>query len=122
MYVGFICPVHTPDGAPCGLLNHLSAFCKIVTETQDSSKIPSVLIGLGMAPIDDKCPYAIKDCYKVVLDGRILGYIPKTDGKKISDKLRMMKLDDKQVSWTFIQIENLNMLCTNLSNYELECN
>lgn len=21
---GFICPVHTPDGAPCGLLNHIS--------------------------------------------------------------------------------------------------
>lgn len=21
---GFLCPVHTPDGAPCGLLNHLA--------------------------------------------------------------------------------------------------
>ena len=21
---GFVCPVHTPDGSPCGLLNHLS--------------------------------------------------------------------------------------------------
>ena len=21
---GFLCPVHTPDGSPCGLLNHLS--------------------------------------------------------------------------------------------------
>ncbi|CRG96398.1 DNA-directed RNA polymerase I subunit RPA2, putative [Plasmodium gallinaceum] len=26
---GFICPVHTPDGSPCGLLNHLSQFCYI---------------------------------------------------------------------------------------------
>lgn len=26
---GFICPVHTPDGTPCGLLNHLSITCKI---------------------------------------------------------------------------------------------
>lgn len=25
---GFICPVHTPDGAPCGLLNHLTASCR----------------------------------------------------------------------------------------------
>ena len=24
---GFICPVHTPDGGPCGLLNHLSIKC-----------------------------------------------------------------------------------------------
>ena len=22
---GFLCPVHTPDGGPCGLLNHLAA-------------------------------------------------------------------------------------------------
>ncbi len=21
---GFMCPVHTPDGGPCGLLNHLA--------------------------------------------------------------------------------------------------
>src|SRR5271170_6839700 len=27
---GFLCPVHTPDGAPCGLLNHLSRTCRIV--------------------------------------------------------------------------------------------
>src|SRR5947207_2728722 len=26
---GFICPVHTPDGSPCGLLNQLSHKCKI---------------------------------------------------------------------------------------------
>mmetsp|Transcript_33932 Transcript_33932/g.25002 ORF Transcript_33932/g.25002 Transcript_33932/m.25002 type:complete len:117 (+) Transcript_33932:1090-1440(+) len=24
---GFLCPVHTPDGAPCGLLNHISQSC-----------------------------------------------------------------------------------------------
>ncbi len=26
---GFLCPVHTPDGAPCGLLNHLAAACRL---------------------------------------------------------------------------------------------
>ncbi|MFN9903213.1 MAG: hypothetical protein ACK55Z_31470 [bacterium] len=25
---GFICPVHTPDGGSCGLLNHISLACK----------------------------------------------------------------------------------------------
>jgi DNA-directed RNA polymerase I subunit RPA2 len=24
-----LCPVHTPDGSPCGLLNHLSATCRV---------------------------------------------------------------------------------------------
>lgn len=26
---GFMCPVHTPDGSPCGLLNHLSSTCHV---------------------------------------------------------------------------------------------
>ena len=26
---GFLCPVHTPDGATCGLLNHLAAPCQV---------------------------------------------------------------------------------------------
>lgn len=26
---GFICPVHTPDGTPCGLLNHLTKSCVV---------------------------------------------------------------------------------------------
>lgn len=26
---GYLCPVHTPDGAPCGLLNHLTSKCQV---------------------------------------------------------------------------------------------
>lgn len=26
---GFLCPVHTPDGSPCGLLNHLTALAGV---------------------------------------------------------------------------------------------
>ncbi|KAL7714140.1 DNA-directed RNA polymerase subunit beta [Entamoeba marina] len=26
---GFLCPVHTPDGGPCGLLNHFAVSCRI---------------------------------------------------------------------------------------------
>ena len=25
---GFLCPVHTPDGEPCGLLNHMTSNCR----------------------------------------------------------------------------------------------
>ena len=31
---GFLCPVHTPDGAPCGLLNHLAAACRVVVSSK----------------------------------------------------------------------------------------
>ena len=27
---GFLCPVHTPDGGPCGLLNHMSSTCQVL--------------------------------------------------------------------------------------------
>lgn len=28
---GFLCPVHTPDGEPCGLLNHMASTCRKCT-------------------------------------------------------------------------------------------
>lgn len=27
--------MHTPDGSPCGLLNHLTACCRVVTHEQE---------------------------------------------------------------------------------------
>ncbi len=44
---GFVCPVHTPDGAPCGLLNHLAFPVELVTHDQDNGQIPGVLVALG---------------------------------------------------------------------------
>ena len=32
---GFLCPVHTPDGGPCGLLNHIAAPCMITAVPVD---------------------------------------------------------------------------------------
>ena len=39
---GFLCPVHTPDGSPCGLLNHLSAMCRIVTRRADEDSLAAI--------------------------------------------------------------------------------
>ena len=36
---GFLCPVHTPDGAPCGLLNHLAAKCKVTTAEPEDPRM-----------------------------------------------------------------------------------
>lgn len=52
---GFLCPVHTPDGSPCGLLNHLAAECKVVTRppfTEETagdkvSELARYLVSLG---------------------------------------------------------------------------
>ncbi|GJU06143.1 DNA-directed RNA polymerase I subunit 2 [Tanacetum coccineum] len=38
---GFVCPVHTPDGAPCGLLNHMTASCLVCRYfRQSASSLP----------------------------------------------------------------------------------
>merc|ERR550519_3070496 len=51
---GFVCPVHTPDGSPCGLLNHLSYPVEVLTHVTDVSQIPQVLAGLGLISVEDE--------------------------------------------------------------------
>ncbi|VDN43837.1 unnamed protein product [Gongylonema pulchrum] len=45
---GFICPVHTPDGAPCGLLNHVTASTRIVAHYSDTTELVKLIGELGM--------------------------------------------------------------------------
>eukprot|EP00741_Cyanophora_paradoxa_P021281 tig00021348_g20541.t1 len=49
---GFLCPVHTPDGAPCGLLNHLASHCLVTNapENFDPAELEKVLADLGVFP------------------------------------------------------------------------
>jgi DNA-directed RNA polymerase I subunit RPA2 len=52
---GFVCPVHTPDGGPCGLLNHISMSCVPLTRPQfDHDKhcdVVALCAKLGMASV-----------------------------------------------------------------------
>ena len=47
---GFLCPVHTPDGSPCGLLNHFSAMCRLVTKRPESLEDTEVAINMVRLP------------------------------------------------------------------------
>ena len=45
---GFLCPVHTPDGSPCGLLNHFTAACRIVAEPAEAPEdVRSAVVQVG---------------------------------------------------------------------------
>ena len=35
---GFLCPVHTPDGGPIGLLLHISEGCEILSSVSKNSE------------------------------------------------------------------------------------
>ena len=43
---GFLCPVHTPDGSPFGLLNHLAYSCKIVVSPAPRRGVIAALVPL----------------------------------------------------------------------------
>lgn len=101
---GFICPVHTPDGAPCGLLNHLTKYCE-VTSTPDPklvANIPSLLTSLGMVPLKGVRLITLNhnEHYVVLLDGRVLGHVEKREAHRLVDKLRIFKIDGKRVPHT----------------------
>ncbi|KAL7421444.1 hypothetical protein Q5752_004330 [Cryptotrichosporon argae] len=94
---GFLCPVHTPDGSPCGLLNHLSHTCQLVTTTLDSSAVPALLSAHGMTQVFA----ASLDGTRLVvvqLDGRVIGWASPAQARALADLLRRLKTEgDKRV-------------------------
>lgn len=91
---GFLCPVHTPDGSPCGLLNHFAHKCRISTEQSDVSKIPSLLYSLGVSPGSHAFAAGPSMCC-VQLDGKIVGWCTHEQGKIVADTLRFWKVEGK---------------------------
>ena len=87
---GFLCPVHTPDGTPCGLLNHMAHKCKIVTKAPDASAVPDIVYELGVIDVSTA---SVDDTVGVLLDGRLLGRCTPEECKVIADTLRRLKVE-----------------------------
>ena len=68
---GFLCPVHTPDGSPCGLLNHIASGCEIISSENELNfaKFESTLTSLGMIPVSTDLKYLIKVFYNIAFRG-----------------------------------------------------
>ncbi|KAJ4948843.1 hypothetical protein JOQ06_020366, partial [Pogonophryne albipinna] len=101
---GFLCPVHTPDGEPCGLMNHMTAICEIVAPTLPTTSLPALLCSLGVTPVDGTPGKAYADCYPVLLDGAVVGWVEAELAPVVVDSLRMFKvLKEKKIPpWTEI--------------------
>ena len=97
---GFLCPVHTPDGAPCGLLNHLSSTCHISTKIQNSKALPAILVSLGMTPMMPGSNIFPPDHLSIFLDGKLVGKASTDHTTVIADKLRFLKIHrNESVPW-----------------------
>ncbi|XP_060104185.1 DNA-directed RNA polymerase I subunit RPA2 [Heteronotia binoei] len=99
---GFLCPVHTPDGEPCGLMNHMTAICEIVTQPSYTISLPPLLCSLGVTPVDGMPSQPYADCYPVMLDGSLVGWIEKDLAPGLVDTLRYFKMmQEKRIPvWT----------------------
>uniref|UniRef100_A0A8C3XKP9 DNA-directed RNA polymerase subunit beta n=1 Tax=Chelydra serpentina TaxID=8475 RepID=A0A8C3XKP9_CHESE len=99
---GFLCPVHTPDGEPCGLLNHITTVCEIVTQSAYTLSLPPLLCSLGVTPVDGTPSQPYAECYPVTLDGSLVGWVEKDMAPRIADTLRHFKvMQEKKIpAWT----------------------
>lgn len=107
---GFMCPVHTPDGSPCGLLNHLSHTCQIAVFHVDVSMISKLIVSLGANEMGIKGPQAShkynadledaelidiarnEEILTVQLDGKCIGWCKSAVAKRIAATLRDWKV------------------------------
>ncbi|RDL36946.1 DNA-directed RNA polymerase subunit beta [Venustampulla echinocandica] len=87
---GFLCPVHTPDGSPCGLLNHLAHKCRILVRQVDVSGIPRLVVSLGAVSSNSS---STDESVVVQLDGKILGWCTPKQAVAIADSLRYWKVE-----------------------------
>ncbi|KAG6501709.1 hypothetical protein ZIOFF_041592 [Zingiber officinale] len=100
---GFLCPVNTPDGEPCGLLNHMTCSCRISSSYDSEGKIKdplkirmsilSVLVAIGMTPLLPKLERAgPPEVLHVLLDGCVVGSITSCQIEKAVAHIRSLKL------------------------------
>ncbi|KAG2537245.1 hypothetical protein PVAP13_9NG147800 [Panicum virgatum] len=99
---GFLCPVHTPDGEPCGLLNHMTSTCRISSfynsegVVKDFEKIKkslsAELVRVGMNPVFPKIERSgPPEVLHVHLDGCILGTMSAARIEEAVNFLRKLK-------------------------------
>lgn len=112
---GFLCPVHTPDGSPCGLLNHLARDA-VVIALPTTDRLPTtaegrltcetpwlsgealrrLLVSMGVAPAscaggDGRT--VLSSAYLCVLvDGIVLGGVLAENAAALAAALRRMKV------------------------------
>ena len=95
---GFLCPVHTPDGAPCGLLNHLAHSCRPVVQPASEHSLESILevlqhCGCELWSQGHHAPVRTKHAW-ICVDGRPVAFSDRPRLAIVAAKLRSLKLEE----------------------------
>lgn len=98
---GFMCPVHTPDGAPCGLLNHFASTCNVVAHAvrpEDVEVLRNLIISYGVVPVELKAPLRMPQYLPVQIDGELAGYVASSRVPALVQHLRELKAAELESS------------------------
>jgi len=93
---GFLCPVHTPDGSPCGLLNHLTRGCTVMQTSADRADLLASLTplmlsaGALMLPLAATLPQA--NYLPIILDAALIGRVHIDEADALAAALRAHKV------------------------------
>lgn len=98
---GFICPVHTPDGSPCGLLNHLSmkshAICRPTLDSASRRALETTLVSLGMLPSSYSLVHSQPPkSHFVLFDGKLCGYVLESQAQQFVESVRYLKIREEE--------------------------
>lgn len=88
---GFLCPVHTPDGSPCGLLNHFSHQCIITTKGAETEDLLGELATMGMIEAAAERMVDGRTYVCVQLNGRVVGWLKPKEAAEVAKSLRSRK-------------------------------
>ena len=109
--------MHTPDGSPCGLLNHLAASCYIhvacesTGEARDRarSQVLKVLSSAGALILHGSTSLgsAPPAHLTVMLDGLILGFVADSDAKVVVSALRAAKVSGSNGVSSHLEIAHI---------------
>lgn len=93
---GFICPVHTPDGDPCGILNHLTSEA-FLTHGYSMERSEALLLlsdyNLNPAPaLSGVHNVSPSNSLPVVVDGRVIGFVQEETAASLTDQIRYTKV------------------------------
>jgi DNA-directed RNA polymerase I subunit RPA2 len=98
---GFLCPVHTPDGAPCGLLNHITISCCPLTREafnpQLHRNLSDVCKEFGMVDFEDFNYVNASSAYPTMINGRLAGYVDDVEIDNFVRSMRKLKCSGKVI-------------------------
>ena len=90
--------MHTPDGAPCGLLNHLTLDCNVISSKADLSNVVDTLNNNGLISLEEES-IPNYTCYThVLLDGKVIGFVADDQVVEFVKNLRRLKLKEEMPS------------------------